>query len=69
MIAMRGGGPLAEKVEGTLIIIGGLRIKRGKEILKAVCSKINKEEDELLIATVATESPAEVGAQYRSVLA
>ena len=59
---------LAEKVEGTLIIIGGAEDKKGeKEILKAVCSKINKEEDELLIATVATESPAEVGAQYRSV--
>lgn len=59
---------LEEKVEGTLIIIGGAEDKKGeKEILKEVCSKINKEDDQLVIATVATECPVEVGAQYRAI--
>lgn len=59
---------MSEKVKGTLIIIGGAEDKKGeKDILKTVCSKLNKEEDELVIATVATESPIEVGAQYRNI--
>ncbi|WP_163192881.1 cyanophycinase [Clostridium thermarum] len=59
---------MSEKVKGTLIIIGGAEDKKGeKEILKNVCSKLNTEEDELVVVTVATESPIEVGAQYRKV--
>ncbi len=51
----------------TLIIIGGAEDKRGKkEILKEVCASINKENDRLLISTLATESPEEVGASYKS---
>lgn len=55
-------------IESTLIIIGGAEDKEGrKTILKEVCSKIDKEKDELIIATVATEHPKEVGAQYNKI--
>lgn len=55
-------------IEGSLIIIGGAEDKKGeKSILKEVCSKLDKEEDELVIAAVATDSPVEVGAQYRNI--
>ncbi|MBU3203794.1 cyanophycinase [Clostridium algidicarnis] len=48
-----------------LIIIGGAEDKKGnKEILRYVSSIINKSKDKLLIATVATESPKEVGESY-----
>lgn len=57
-----------EKLAGDLIIIGGAEDKEGdKLILKEVCSKIDKEKDELVIATVATEKPKEVGAQYKKI--
>lgn len=59
---------LDQKVEGSLIIIGGAEDKKGeKNILKEVCSKLDKDNDELVIATVATDSPAEAGAQYRNI--
>ncbi|MDP4087894.1 MAG: cyanophycinase [Bacillota bacterium] len=59
---------MEEKVVGSLIIIGGAEDKNGeKDILKEVSSRLDKEEDELVIATVATSSPAEVGAQYRNI--
>ncbi|WP_426348879.1 cyanophycinase [Alloiococcus sp. CFN-8] len=52
----------------TLIIIGGAEDKKGnKEILKEVCASINKENDKLLIATLATESPEEVGSIYKEI--
>jgi cyanophycinase len=52
-------------IESTLIIIGGAEDKKGKKtILHEVCSKLNKEDKELVIATVATEQPKEVGAEY-----
>ncbi|MBB6631022.1 cyanophycinase [Clostridium algidicarnis] len=48
-----------------LIIIGGAEDKKGnKEILRYVSSIINKSKDKLLIATVATENPKEVGESY-----
>ncbi len=54
------------KNKRTLIIIGGAEDKKGnKEILKEVCASINKENDILLIATLATESPEEVGGNYK----
>lgn len=57
-----------ETFECNLIIIGGAEDKKGKmEILQEVCSKINKEKDELIIATVATEHPQEVGAEYNNI--
>jgi cyanophycinase len=59
---------LGEKIEGNLIIIGGAEDKKGKKvILNEVCSKIDKEKDELVVATVATEHPAEAGAQYKNI--
>lgn len=53
-------------LNGNLIIIGGAEDKEGKkEILKKVCDCINKDNDMLLIATVATEYPKESEAKYR----
>ena len=49
-----------------LIIIGGAEDKEGKkEILKKVCNSINKDEDILLVATIATEYPEEVAENYK----
>jgi len=59
---------LGEKLEGNLIIIGGAEDKKGeKDILKQVVSKLNKEGEELLIATVATMLPEEVGNEYKKI--
>lgn len=59
---------LEEKLKGNLIIIGGAEDKKGeKEILKEVCSKIDKENEKLVIATIATELPKEVGAEYTDI--
>lgn len=59
---------LDEVIKGNLIIIGGAEDKKGgKNILKEVCSKIDKEKDELVIATIATQFPMEVGAEYRNI--
>lgn len=59
---------MEEKLKGNLIIIGGAEDKKGeKEILKEVCSKIDKENEKLVIATIATELPKEVGAQYTDI--
>lgn len=56
------------KLIGNLIIIGGAEDKEGKkEILKKVCNSINKNEDMLLIATIATEYPKEAAAKYKRV--
>ncbi|MEW8956447.1 cyanophycinase [Clostridium sp.] len=55
-------------VEGKLIIIGGAEDKEGsKEILKVVCQSINKENDFLVIATIATENPEEAGKKYTEI--
>lgn len=51
-----------------LIIIGGAEDKeKGKEVLRYICSKINKEEDTLVVATVATEKPRAAKARYEKV--
>ncbi|MBK1811454.1 cyanophycinase [Clostridium sp. YIM B02505] len=56
------------KSEGNLIIIGGAEDKEGnKEILKYVCSKINKENDVLAVATIATEKPEDAKDKYKKV--
>lgn len=61
---------MAEGREGNLIIIGGAEDKKDKKnILKEVCSKIDGEKDSLLIATVATSLPEEVGNEYKSIFA
>jgi cyanophycinase len=55
-------------LKGNLIIIGGAEDKKGeKDILKEVCSKIDRDNDELVIATIATDLPKEVGAEYKSI--
>ena len=54
------------KLSGNLIIIGGAEDKEGKkEILQRVCECINKEEDILLVATIATEYPKEAEKKYK----
>jgi cyanophycinase len=55
-------------MRGNLIIIGGAEDKEGnKSILKEVCSKIDKEKDRLLIATVAADDPEATALKYTSV--
>lgn len=59
---------MESKAEGNLIIIGGAEDKeKDKEILKFICSKLNKEEDLFLVATIATEFPKEVGENYKRI--
>lgn len=54
--------------QGNLIIIGGAEDKKyGKSILKEVCSRINGNNGNLVIATIATELPQEVGAEYKNI--
>ncbi|MBS6501930.1 MAG: cyanophycinase [Clostridium sp.] len=59
---------MSEKIKGDLIIIGGAEDKEGdKEILKKVCGSIDKEKDNILIATIATEYPKEALEKYTKV--
>lgn len=59
---------MKENLSGNLIIIGGAEDKQGKkEILRRVCDSIDKNQDILLIATIATEYPKEAAAKYRKV--
>ena len=59
---------MAEKIKGDLIIIGGAEDKEGdKEILKKVCNSINKENDVILVATIATEYPKEAFRKYKKI--
>ena len=55
---------MINKQEG-LIIIGGAEDKKGdKRILQEVCKHIEKHSELLLVVTVATEKPTEVGNEY-----
>lgn len=66
--AMLGSGILVENTKRNLIIIGGAEDKKGgKEILKEVCSSIDMNNDNLVIATLATESPIEAGDKYKKI--
>ncbi|MBP2032360.1 cyanophycinase [Clostridium algifaecis] len=59
---------MEEELDGNLIIIGGAEDKKGdKYILKKVCSKLKKEEDILVIATIASETPEEMGNEYNKI--
>lgn len=59
---------LGNKLEGNLIIIGGAEDKKGdKGILKDVCSKLDKDKEHLVIATMASGVPDEIGALYKGV--
>lgn len=54
------------KLNSNLIIIGGAEDKEGKKkILQTVCKFINKNEDILLVVTVATEYPKEAAKKYK----
>lgn len=54
--------------QDNLIIIGGAEDKNGrKSILKEVCNKINKNNEQFVIATIATEIPGELGKEYKSI--
>ena len=51
-----------------LIIIGGAEDKKGdKIILHEVCAHIKKESQLLVIVTVATQLPIEVGNEYSNI--
>lgn len=51
-----------------LIIIGGAEDKKGeKKILEEVCAHLEKESELLVIVTVATEKPIEVGNEYSDI--
>lgn len=57
-----------EEFQGNLIVIGGGEDKYGtKEILTKVCSQIDKEKDELVVITTATQIPEEVGPMYKNI--
>lgn len=59
---------LEKKLKGNLIIIGGAEDKKGeKSILKEVCSKLDKEKDILVVATIASQLPEELGNEYKSI--
>ncbi|NMM61575.1 cyanophycinase [Clostridium sp. P21] len=59
---------LEEKLEGNLIIIGGAEDKKGpKVILKEVCNRLDKEKSMLVIATIASELPEELGSEYTNI--
>lgn len=55
-------------IQEGLIIIGGAEDKKGeKKILQEVCGHIEKESQLLVIVTVATEKPIEVGNEYSNI--
>lgn len=57
---------MEKQLSGNLIIIGGAEDKKGrKEILKKVCECINKDEDLLVVASVASEYPNEMEQKYK----
>ncbi|MGL4875296.1 MAG: cyanophycinase [Clostridium sp.] len=57
-----------EMPKNKLIIIGGAEDKKGnKDILKEVCSEINKEKDLLVVMTIASEIQDIVGNDYLKV--
>lgn len=59
---------MEEELDGNLIIIGGAEDKKGdKYILKRVCNKLKKDEDILVIATIASEIPEEMGNEYNEI--
>lgn len=64
---MRSGGvPMAEKVRGTLVIVGGHEDKDGScDILREVVRLAGAREARLLVLTTATEMGLEAGRDYR----
>jgi cyanophycinase len=59
---------MGDKVQGTLVIIGGAEDKTGRcEILRKVVELAGGEEARLVIMTAATEKPEAVGEDYRRI--
>lgn len=57
-----------EEFQGNLIVIGGAEDKYGtRDILMSLCSKIDKEKDELVVITTATQIPEEIGPMYKEI--
>ena len=62
------GGKMGDKVQGTLVVIGGAEDKNGKcEILRKVAELAGGEEAKLVIITAATEMPEGVGEEYHKI--
>jgi cyanophycinase len=58
---------MSSRPKGRLIIIGGHEDKQDDEvILKAVAQRARGEQGSLVVVTVATQQPEEVGRQYRT---
>ena len=54
-------------INGELIIIGGAEDKSGnREILRKVADMINKEEDTMIVSTLASDLGKEVGYDYKN---
>ena len=59
---------MTEKISGNLIIIGGAEDKKeDKEILKRVVKYLDKDNEKILIATIATEYPEKSYENYYEV--
>ena len=59
---------MKSKLNYNLVIIGGAEDKEGrKKILNEVCNLINKEEDTLLVATIASEIQEDMKSIYNKV--
>jgi len=59
---------MGDKVQGTLVIIGGAEDKKNKcEILSKVAELAGKRDANLVIMTAATEMPEVVGEEYRRI--
>ena len=59
---------MGEKVKGNLVIIGGAEDKQGDSVvLKQTVEIIGGNNARLVVITTPTESPEEVGSQYRNV--
>ena len=59
---------MESKLNYDLVVIGGAEDKNGrKEILNEICNLINKDEDLLLVATIASEIQEEMEDIYNRV--
>src|SRR4051794_34491711 len=59
---------MSTKPKGRLIVIGGHEDKQGERtILKAVAHRAHGEHGRLVIVTVASNQPEELGREYRAV--
>src|SRR5215212_4732934 len=60
-------GPMSAKPKGRLIIIGGHEDKQGdQDILNVIAECARGDHGSLVVVTVATNMPEEVGAEYQA---